>query len=142
MRKLDVPRVSLSVCSVCENIAQETKEGQIIPITAVLEANAISDDRMRNAISPPKVTTLRSLTEVFSTAIYTSHHRLLELESELRSLCAQIESRLDFAVEKLSELELVSDKATEAASMLRVARDMVSILPPRARGIQGKEGGG
>ena len=60
---------------------------------------------------------------------------LAAASGSLRTVLAQIENRLDFAIAKLSALDLVDDDASEGLRMLREARDLASTLPKRKRGV-------
>lgn len=136
MVPLDVPKLSLALCKMCNTMAQELKNGQVIPVNAALEALALGDDRMLGAVSKPRMTTLRSAVEVFATHASGARFALAEIETELRELCAKVEHRLDFSIQKLAVQSMVSDEIDEAVKMLREARDLISVLPPRARGIK------
>ena len=50
-------------------------------------------------------------------------------------MLAQIENRIDYSLARLTGLDLASDQVAEALAALREARDLVSTMPSRNRGI-------
>lgn len=137
MRALDVPRgLALGVCLTCSSLAQQLADGSIRPIDDALDAHAMGDDRLRMAMSKPRVATLANLIDVFGLSMRSAHFELTVMEDKLKEICVQIENRLDFGIQELSGQALVSDKAIEALTALREARDLVSTLPAKERGVR------
>ena len=135
IRKSDLPRSDIYVCVECHEIMQFVGE-EMTMIGSLLQRNALGDDRVRAAISQPHVSNLSSFIEVSE-----SHTRLWQMNMAaasggLRTILAQIENRIDGALTKLSGLDMVSDKASDGLAMLREARELVSTVPSRNRGVR------
>jgi hypothetical protein len=145
VRILDLPKanrgsVLLGACDRCGDLYQVMPNGAIRPIKEALEAHAMGDDRVRFAVSKPKIVTLQSFLEIFEMATHTFYFDLVSFGGSLRTLLAQILNRMDFAIGELAGEDMVSDKGSRVLQALREARELVSTIAPRARGV--KEPGG
>ena len=126
----------MGLCPHCGELAQETNEGQVVPVSNMLTANALGDDRIRAAVSKPHPSTLQSFLETYENMNRTVSLEQAAATGSLRTLLAQIQNRLDFAVSRLAHLEFVDDEQAAALRALREARDLVSTLPSRSRGVR------
>jgi len=132
--KSDLPRHNVYWCGGCKEIIQVIDD-VAHPIGLLLERNRLGDDRVRAAISKPHVSTVVSFIEVFENTTRFFSMDLANASGALRTVLAQIENRVDFAIAELTGWDLASDVATRALRALREARELVSTLPSRSRGI-------
>jgi hypothetical protein len=142
--RVDVPRQHLRVCSLtsCAQIIQVLPDGSRSPISNMLEMNAIGDDRVRSAITTPHITTVRSFLEVYEQAERARALAVAQAVGGLRVVLAQLESRIDSALSAFTGYDLVDDRAGAGLAALREAREFVSVLSSRSRGLPQDEGGG
>jgi hypothetical protein len=138
LRSLDLPNYNLYRCDTCQELVQQLADKTLVPIGQLLVRHGLGDDRVRAAISAPNVNSVRSFLDVFEMA-----HRMLELnlaeaKGGLRTLLAQMENRMDFAISRLTGMDLASDEVGEALEAMREARSLASILPGRSRGVAQK----
>lgn len=136
MRRADIPKYHLVTCVQCEEIGQVLHDGTIRPINTLLEHSELGDDRVQAAISQPHVSNMLSFAEVFENATRMWQMDLAAACGGLRTVLAQAENRIDFAISKLSGMDMASDEIADALRMLREARELVSPLPARNRGIR------
>ena len=127
--------LNLYQCTECEEV-QQMVDGTLRPIKELLSRNQLNDDRVHAAVSKPHVSTIASFIEIFDNATRMWQMDLAAASGGLRTVLAQIENRIDFAIGELGALDLVDDKASEALRMLREARELVSTLPSRKRGVR------
>jgi len=125
----------MGLCPNCGEVAQEV-DGAVIPVSDMLTANALGDDRIRAAVSKPKPSTLSSFLETVEKMNQSVAYEQSSMTFHLRSLLAQIQNRLDFGLAKLTHLEFIDDEQATALRALREARDLVSTLPSRNRGVR------
>lgn len=135
MKRLDIPKHNISVCLSCDEVSQIVDE-MCVPISNLLSLNAFQDDRIRAAVSRPHVSTVASFLEIYENSIRMWQMELATAAGGLRTVLAQIENRIDFALGTFSGLDLVSDDAGRGLQMLREARELVSTLPSRSRGMK------
>lgn len=142
--RVDVPRQHLRVCSLssCGQIIQVLPDGSNSPISSMLEMNELGDDRIRSAITPPHVTTIRSFLEVYEQAERARALAVAQAVGGLRVVLAQLENRIDSALSAFTGYDLVDDRAGEGLDALREARELASTLSSRARGLPHDGGGG
>lgn len=126
--------LNLYQCAECEEV-QQMVDGVLRPIKELLSRNQLGDDRVHAAVSRPHVSDIASFIETFENATRMWHMDLAAASGSLRTVMAQIENRLDFALKKFAALGLVDNEASEGLRMLREARELVSTLPARKRGI-------
>lgn len=127
--------LNLYQCADCGEV-QQVVDGALRPIKELLSRNQLNDDRVHAAVSRPHVSTVASFIEIFDNATRMWQMDLAAASGGLRTVLAQIENRIDFALGELGALDLVDDKASEALRMLREARELVSTLPGRQRGVR------
>lgn len=139
-RRVDVPKQHIRVCTECNQIVQLLPDGSLSPLSSMLERNALGDDQVRSAIAAPHVTTVRSFMDIYEQAARTFNLTMAQAAGELRPVLAQIENRIDAALSVFSGLDLVVDRAGEGLSALREARELVSTLPIRTRGVLQEKG--
>jgi hypothetical protein len=136
MRKADLPKkYNIYSCVSCHELGQMV-DGTIAPLGNLLERNSLGDDRVHAAISKPHVSDVASFIEIFENSTRMWQMDLAAASGGLRTVLAQIENRVDFAIAKFTGLDLASDEAAEGLRMLREARELVSTLPSRSRGVQ------
>lgn len=134
MKEVDIPRFKIFTCSECPEIGQLI-DGSIAPIGQLLENNQLGDDRIKAAISKPRVRDIQSFIDVFENTTRFLQMDLASAAGGLRTILHMIENRLDSALSKFSGLDLASDDAAEGLRALRAARELVSTLPPATRGV-------
>lgn len=139
LRALDVPNYNLFQCDTCHELNQRLPSGTMSPIGQFLQRNALGDDRARAAISSPNVNSVKSFLDIFEQADRMFSMTLAEARGGLRTILAQTENRIDFAIGKLTGLDLAFEEAGEVLSALREARNFVSVLPSRSRGLAKEE---
>lgn len=139
VNQLGVPRFDMFHCTSCDNLIQRTKDGSFVPINSLLERNEFGDDRVRSATSSPHVTTAKSFLEIHDSTVRIFELTMSEARGGLRTVLAQLENRIDFAISKFTGLDMVSEGASEGLAALREAREMCSTSPSRKRGIPPKE---
>jgi len=137
MHRTDIPKYNIVVCTECHEVGQVVTDGTIAPITALLDRAELGDDRVSAAISKPHVRSVASFIEIFENATRMWQMDMATAAGGLRTILAQVENRLDYALSVFSGLDLVSDGAADGLRMLREARELVSTLPSRQRGIAG-----
>ena len=135
MAKVDIPKYKIYSCVSCHELGQVV-DGAVSPLGSLLERNALGDDRVHAAISKPHVSDVASFSEIFENSMRMWQMDLAAASGGLRTILAQIENRVDFALSEFTGLDLVSDEAAKALRMLREARELVSTLPGRSRGVQ------
>lgn len=139
MRKADLPqKYSIYSCEGCGELGQVV-DGAVAPLGSLLERNALGDDRVRAAVSAPHVSTVASFIEIFENSTRFWQMDQAAASGGLRTILAQIENRVDFAIAKFTGLDMASDEAAEGLRMLREARELVSTLPSRSRGVKEEE---
>ena len=139
MRRTDIPKYDIFSCVQCEEIGQMLSDGTVKPIGDLLQHSELGDDRVQAAISQPHVSTMASFAEVFENSTRMWQMDLAAASGGLRTILAQIENRVDFAITKFTGLDMASDEAADGLRMLREARELVSTLPSRNRGVQESE---
>lgn len=142
MSPTDLPRFKVHVCRTCNQIVQEAADGTIVPIQSLLERNALGDDQVRAAITQPHVVTVKSFLDVLEQAERARGFIMAQATGGLRQVLAQIENRIDSALAAFTGLDLASDRAGDGLNALREARELVSTLPARTRGVPQDGGGG
>jgi len=138
VRRADIPKHEIFVCMGCEEVLQEVA-GELTMMGKLLERHALGDDRVHAAMSKPHVTDLHSFVEIFENSTRMWQMDLAAASGGLRTILAQIENRVDFAITKFTGLDMASDEAADGLRMLREARELVSTLPSRNRGVQESE---
>lgn len=136
LARLDIPKYKIYQCTSCSELVQRLQDGNFSPISMLLQRNELGDDRVRAATSTPHVTTVKSFLDVHDNAMRILELNLAEARGGLRPLLAQIENRIDYALQTFAGLDFVSDEAGKALAALRVARELVSTQPSRNRGVQ------
>jgi len=136
MRRIDIPRYYVVACVQCEEIGQVLPSGAIKPIGDLLQHSELGDDRVQAAISRPHVASMESFAEVFENSTRMWQMDLAAAFGGLRTVLAQIENRMDFALSKFSGMDLASDEAAEGLRMLREARELVSTRTVSFRGLR------
>jgi hypothetical protein len=131
----DIPKYNIFSCTSCQELGQLV-DGSVVPIGNLLERNALGDDRVHAAISKPHVSDVASFIEIFENSTRMWQMDLASASGGLRTVLAQIENRVDYAIAEFTGLDLASDEAGKALRMLREARELVSTLPSRSRGVQ------
>ena len=139
LRAIDVPRPGLRLytCEQCGELVQVLESGVLLPLGKALDAAALGDDRVRMAISRTSPATLSSFLESYEIMILNLSRDLHESTGVLRTLLSQIINRLDYGIGKLSAMAMIDDNTSDALGALREARDLLSVLPRRARGVKG-----
>jgi hypothetical protein len=135
LRKADIPRGDIYCCSSCDELLQIVN-GNVSVLGDLLDRNALGDDRVHNAVSRPHVTNVTSFMEIFENSTRMWQMDLAAASGGLRTILAQIENRIDFAIGKFAGLAMASDEAADGLRMLNEARELVSTLPSRNKGIQ------
>ena len=135
LTRLDVPRYALYSCTGCGELGQLTDD-TIAPLGNLLERHALGDDRVRAAVSTPHVSTVASFIEIFENSTRFWQMDQAAASGGLRTILAQIENRVDYAISAFTGLDMASDVAALGLRMLREARELVSTLPIRTRGVQ------
>jgi hypothetical protein len=135
VRRADIPKLALYVCTGCDELLQMV-DHELTMIGNLLERNALGDDRVHAAMSKPHVTDLSAFVEIFENSTRMWQMDLAAASGGLRTILAQIENRVDFAITKFTGLDMASDEAADGLRMLREARELVSTLPSRNRGVQ------
>lgn len=138
VRRADIPKLALYVCTSCDELLQMV-DTELSMIGSLLERNALGDDRVHAAMSKPHVTDLASFVEIFENSTRMWQMDLAAASGGLRTILAQIENRVDFAITRFTGLDMASDEAADGLRMLREARELVSTLPSRNRGVQETE---
>jgi hypothetical protein len=136
LEAIDIPH-NLYRCVQCGEVAQQVGPGitEVAPIGALLKRNAMGDDRLRSATSTPHVNTVKSFLDIHDNSHRILNLNMAEARGGLRTVLAQAENRLDYAIGIFSGYALASDEAAAALTALREARDLVSIKPGRQRGL-------
>lgn len=134
MNKVDVPH-DIYHCGICKELVQVLPDGALSPMTTMIERSALGDDRVRAAISQPKISTVKSFVDVFDNAIRSWKMELGASVLELRSVLAQAENRLDFAMKALSGMDLALPEIGGVLASIGEARDLLSTLPASSRGL-------
>lgn len=135
MGMADIPKYNIYSCRSCGEVGQLI-DGKISPLGSLLERNMLGDDEVHTAISKPHVNHVASFIEVFENATRMWQMDLAAASGGLRTILAQVENRVDFALAKISGLGLISDEAAQVERALREVRDLTSLLPSRSSGIQ------
>lgn len=134
-RYVDVPRFILFSCLVCGQVLQQVGDGTFLPISDLLTKIKLGDDRARAALSQPHVATVKSFLDIYDQAEQTYALAMAQAKGGLRSVLVQIENRIDAAIQSFTGMDLASDRAAEGLRALREARELVSTLPSRNRGV-------
>ena len=143
MRNLDLPKegaVQLAVCDDCKEYAQVLPNGRIMLLGRFFQRVAAGDERAMAAVSTPTPTTLHSMIEIEDAFERTYSFERAALAGSRRTLLAQMENRLDVAIQRFSMLGFVDDDAIQGLKALREARELVSTMPSRNRGVPDKTG--
>lgn len=135
MRRVDLPKHNIYSCSACEELVQVLADGSLLPMNTMLDRTALGDDRIRAAISQPKIATVKSFIEVMDRSLMAWKMEVGANVIELFSVLAQAENRLDFAMGALSGMDLAIPGMSGVLSTLREARDLLSTLPAASRGL-------
>lgn len=135
MNKADIPKQDIYTCKTCEEIVQVLADGNLLPLKTMLERSAIGDDRVRTAISPAKIATVKSFIDSLDNAVRSWKMELGANVLELRSILAKAENRLDFAMKALSGMDLAIPEMDGILASIREARDLLSTLPAASRGL-------
>lgn len=140
LERVPVLGYKLLRCVNCGELVQELGArpdgGSVLsPIGQLLKRNELGDDRVRAALSVPHVSSVKSFIEIYEGLTRMFQLDLASSQGGLRTVLAQMENRLDFAISQLAGLDLVSDQIAVALSSLREVRDLVSTMPSRNRGI-------
>jgi hypothetical protein len=135
MSRINLPKHKVHVCGTCSELAQTLTDGTVLPMSMVLDRIALRDDRILAAISTPRISTVRSFLDTFENATQAWRSDIGTAIVSLRSVLAQIENRLDFALHGLSGVDLAIPELTEILESIRDARDLASTLPAGKRGI-------
>ena len=135
VRRADIPKHDIYICNGCSEVLQVVA-GELSMLGNLLERNALGDDRIHAAISKPHVADVASFVEIFENSTRMWQMDLAAASGGLRTILAQIENRIDFAITKFTGLDMASDEAADGLRMLREARELVSTLPSRNRGVQ------
>jgi len=136
MRRTDIPKYHIVACLQCDELAQVLSDGSVKPISDLLQHSELGDDRVQAAISRPHISNMASFAEVFENSTRMWQMDLAAAGGGLRTVLAQIENRIDFAISKFTGLDMASDEAAEGLRMLREARELVSPLPKQHHGIR------
>lgn len=139
MKKSDLPTYDIYTCVECNEIGQLI-DGVISPIGSLLERHSLGDDRVKAAISQPRVNTSHSFIEVFENTTRFLHMDLAAAAGELRRILHMAENRIDSAIASFTGLDLASDEAAEGLDALREARELMSTRPAATRGVKGIDG--
>jgi hypothetical protein len=144
VRILDLPRatrdsVSLGACDRCGDLYQVMPNNTIRPIKEALEAHAMGDDRVRFAVSKPRIVTVQGFLETSEMMAHAFHFELASFNGALRTLLAQILNRVDLAIGEISGEDMISDRWAKVLQALRDARELLSTSPLRYSGV--KSGG-
>lgn len=138
MYQPDLPNKRIWVCRACEEIVHLQNDGTKILLNEMFQRAELGDDRVRAAISKPHIANLRSFTDVFSDVQHRLMMELAETTGAARVILAQAENRLDFAIAKLSGLDMALDEVGEILQALREVRELVAPVPPEKRGVKEK----
>lgn len=141
MHRSDIPKHDIYVCTECEEVAQVHGDGTIIMLSDLLTRSELGDDRVRAAISKPHIVNLRSFTDVFGNIQHRLMMEFSEAMGAVRPVLAQAENRLDFAISNLAGLDIVSDEVGDILCALREARELVSTVEAKNKGIKEVSGG-
>lgn len=133
--KVDIPKYAIYSCQSCHELSHIV-DSKLVPMGTLIERSALGDDRIHAAISRPHVTDLASFIEIFENSTRMWQMEMGYASGGLRTILAQIENRVDFAIAKFTGLDMASDEAADGLRMLREARELVSTLPSRNRGVQ------
>lgn len=136
MRRVDIPRFQVGVCVSCATTGQLLPDGTVRPIDNLLQASALDDDRLRAAVSKPQVASVPNFIELVERSSTVVQMEIAELTGSLRMLLAQVENRIDSCLSVFAGLDLASDQAADGLRALREAREMVSTLPRKSRGLR------
>ena len=140
MRKSDLPKHNIWVCPGCEEIVQLQGDGTKVLINELLALGELGDDRVKAAISKPHIVNLRSFTDVYSNVQHRLMMEMAEATGAARVILSQAENRLDYAIAKMSGLDMAFDEAGDILHALREVRELIAPIPPGRKGIQ--KGGG
>lgn len=135
MGKADIPKQNIYTCKTCDEVVQVLADGNLLPLKNMLDRSAIGDDRVRAAISHPKIATVKSFIDSLDNAVRAWKMELGANVLELRSILAQAENRLDFAMKALSGMDLALPEMDGVLSSIREVRDLLSTLPASTRGL-------
>lgn len=135
MGKADIPKQNIYTCKTCDEIVQVLTDGSLLPLKTMLERSAIGDDRVRAAISQPKIASVKSFIDTLDNSLRVWKMELGANVMELYSILAQTENRLDFAMKALSGMDLAIPEMDAVLSSLREVRDLLSTLPAASRGL-------
>jgi len=139
LRILDLPRadgVVLSRCDQCQELVQQLPGGQPLLLGSFLGRVAMGDDRARAAVSTPTATTVHGFLQLLEASDRMLFFERAALQGSLRTLLAQIENRLESALNRFGKFEFIDDDAVEGMRFLREARELVSTMPAKHRGIR------
>lgn len=125
MNRVDLPKHNIYVCKTCEELVQVLPDG-VLPLGSLLERSALGDDRVRAAISRPAVENVASFLDVLDNAVRGWKMELMSSTVELRSVVAQMENRLEFAIQAVSGLDLAIPQMEEVLAALREVRAMLA----------------
>ena len=125
MHRVDLPKHNIYVCKTCEELVQVLPDG-VLPLGSLLERSALGDDRVRAAISRPAVENVASFLDVLDNAVRGWKMELMSSTVELRSVVAQMENRLEFAIQAVSGLDLAIPQMEEVLAALREVRAMLA----------------
>jgi len=141
LRPVELSRQSLHLfqCDQCGELVQQLQSGVLLPLGRALDAAALGDDRVKMAISKSAPATLSSFMEMYELMMLNLSRDLHESSGSLRTLLAQILNRMDHGIGKLAAMAMIDDNVVDALTSLREARDLISTLPRRARGVKPTE---
>lgn len=139
LSRVDIPKHELLTCTACGSLFQQDGSFGLFQLDTVLARSKMGDDRARSAVSSPHVSSVKSFLEVFDVAYRGLELGLAEAKGGLRTVLAQAENRLDYALGQLSGLGLASDVVSEAVLAITEARELISPLPGKNRGLPPKE---
>ena len=141
IRPVEVARAGLTLfqCWQCGELVQQLQSGTLLPLGRALDAAALGDDRVRMAISKSAPATLSSFMEMYELMLLNLSRDLHESGGSLRTLLVQILNRMDAGIGKLAAMAMIDDNVVDALVALREARDLISTMPRRARGVKPPE---
>ena len=139
LRVLDLPRadgVVLSRCDQCLELVQQLPGGQPLLLGSFLNRIAMGDDHARAAVSTPTATTVHGFLQLLEASDRILFFERASLQGSLRTLLAQLENRLESSLTRFAKFEFIDDDAVEGMRTLREARELVSTMPAKHRGIR------
>ena len=140
MTKVDLPKHNIYVCKTCEELVQVLPDGTPFPMSTMLDRVALGDDRIRAAISHPKISTVKSFVDTLDQSLRVWKMEMGANVIELFRVLTQAENRLDFAMKALSGMDLALPEMDGVLASIREARDLLSTLPAASRGLAQEDG--